>query len=266
MGVRNQFWYFDPKKDMLCLSIWGMIFMFPESERNHALSYALSDEFDLGMQNIIFNTLKSGDCFVDIGASVGVLTTIGARKVGALGKVIAYEPIPKLAKACEFNVKNNAPNIKYQIFNSCAFNEKKNVSLNVYEMDSRISTAYSYDAESLNPNDFVKIDVETRILDEDLADFQHVDLVKIDAEGAELPILKGMHSTIAANPQIKIILEWSQNHFERAGYGGKEIIEFLSKFDMEIFGIDPITGNQIGFDPVNFEGNIIAQKKLNRFC
>lgn len=258
MGTRNQFWYFDSKKERLCLSIWGMIFLFPESERNHALSYALSDEFDLGMQNIIANNLKPGDCFVDIGASVGVLTTIGARMVGQQGKVIAYEPIPSLANACEFNVRNNAPNVPFKIFNSCVLDEIKNVRLNLYKLDSRISTAYAYDNEVLNCNGFESIDVETRIVDEDIPLNTAVDLVKIDAEGAELPILFGMKKTIENNLKIKIILEWSETHFKRAGYCGNEIIDFLSKYDMSIFGIDAISGAQIDFNPLNFEGNIIA--------
>ena len=49
--------------------------------------------------------------------------------------------------------------------------------------------------------------VQTVSLDRALQDWPRVDLVKIDAEGAEQAIWRGMHQTLARNPMITLIME-----------------------------------------------------------
>jgi FkbM family methyltransferase len=41
---------------------------------------------------------RPGDCVLDIGANVGDWTIAMAARVGPLGKVIAFEPVPYLAQ------------------------------------------------------------------------------------------------------------------------------------------------------------------------
>jgi hypothetical protein len=50
-------------------------------------------------------------------------------------------------------------------------------------------------------------EVETVTLDEVVADWPHVDFIKIDAEGAEEAIWPGMLRTLARSPDVTIIME-----------------------------------------------------------
>src|SRR4029077_5247076 len=51
--------------------------------------------FGHDVPGILRETLRTGDVYVDIGAKNGVATTlVGARAVGATGRVIALEPDP----------------------------------------------------------------------------------------------------------------------------------------------------------------------------
>ena len=55
----------------------------------------------------ITRDLRPGDVFVDVGANCGVYTMFAARKVGGTGRVIAIEPIPKMAQRIQFNANAN---------------------------------------------------------------------------------------------------------------------------------------------------------------
>ena len=60
-----------------------------------------------------------------------------------------------------------------------------------------------------------------------------VDLVKIDVEQRELPVLRGMRRVIAESPCIVILFE---KLVPRAGYEG-QIEECLKELGLELFGI-----------------------------
>ncbi len=58
-----------------------------------------------------------------------------------------------------------------------------------------------------------------------------MDVVKIDVEGHELQVLRGMARTIAGSPAMVILLE---KLMPQAGYEAA-IAEFLAAFGMEIY-------------------------------
>ena len=69
-----------------------------------------------------------------------------------------------------------------------------------------------------------------------------VDLVKIDAEGAELSILNGMQRIIAQNPMIQIILEFGPVNIVRTGKRAEELIGKIRELGFSIRCINETTG------------------------
>jgi len=47
---------------------------------------------------------------------------------------------------------------------------------------------------------------------------ENVDWIKIDVEGAELDVLKGMRATLRDNHQLKMIVELHLNHLETMSF------------------------------------------------
>ncbi len=56
-----------------------------------------------------------------------------------------------------------------------------------------------------------------RRLDGVIASGQRIDLMKIDAEGAELEVIEGGASLITNNPDIALIVEFGPSHLRRTG-------------------------------------------------
>ena len=55
-----------------------------------------------------------------------------------------------------------------------------------------------------------------------------VDFMKVDVEGAEPLAFAGARQTIAANPQIQIVVEWSPGQLQLAGH---DLRDFLGSLD-----------------------------------
>jgi hypothetical protein len=68
------------------------------------------------------------------------------------------------------------------------------------------------------------LEVRTLSLD-NVIGLTRLDVVKIDAEGAEPLILRGMRSLVDKNPEIELFMEFSKTNLQRAGVNPKEWIE-----------------------------------------
>ncbi len=257
MYRRNQFLYHDANRKSLFVSIWGLIFEFPDQDRLHALSFAMHDDFDRGLQELIFHALKPGDVFVDVGASAGVMTALGARAVGQTGFVLAFEALPHLAPIVTTNLTRNAPTTPKLFVSGAAYDSATALVFQHYAEDSRVSTAFAFPAGHYDPALLETLNVSASRVDEHCPPGRPVRLAKIDAEGAELMVLRGLEGILARSPDLEIVLEWAPEHFSRAGYAPADILTWMSEHRFYAETIDGITGSRSTFEPANPSANII---------
>lgn len=202
-----------------------------------ALKFAPNDEFtELLLENgpwepqetrLLISLLRPGDTFIDIGAYVGYYALLAARRVGPTGRVIAFEPAPKNFDTLRRNVRlNRLKNVTLE--RKAVADKPKTLRLfldDLYGMNHTIAD---------QGEDRRYINVEAIPLDDYLAtvDFS-VDLVKIDAEGAEGVILGGMKRTLARFWDIKLIFEFSPELLRKTGLEPEEVIESLRQKGFE---------------------------------
>jgi len=132
---------------------------------------------------------KPGASFIDIGAHFGIFTICALRKVGPSGKVVSFEPCAAtrsvLEKNLEFNGFSGIPEIRTEAVS------------NVTGLSWFFSSAIPGDAANSLIGDIQhlrKSEVQTIRLDD--MRLSRVDVIKIDAEGAELQILDGSRALI----------------------------------------------------------------------
>ena len=131
--------------------------------------------------------IKPGDVVVDIGANVGIFTSL-ALDMGA-SRVIGYEP----HKGNFELAKKNNPNAK--IYN-LAVSDKKDEELELFITvgvggHSTIKDFCEKDSNHYkSENYFIKTTTINDIIEENF--LNKIDFLKIDTEGAELLILKGL--------------------------------------------------------------------------
>lgn len=150
---------------------------------------------ELPVQEAVAQALRPGDVFFDVGANVGLFSLIASRIVGPTGTVIAFEPIPEIAGQLEANASiNSLRNIQV-------------LQIAVADRDGemRLQTTAHPGGATLEgfgvPYDRTgTISVQTRTVDSLIAEgaIPPPNVVKIDVEGAEAAVLRGMPNVLAS--------------------------------------------------------------------
>lgn len=176
--------------------------------------------------------LQPGMVIVDAGANIGEITLVAAKRIGATGQVIAFEPIDAIAKILDKNIRNNAIETvtvvrsglsetcgSAQIFSSCGQSDtgKENLGL---------GTLYggANEGPAIQTIGLTTLDAYFRE-----HPIQRLDLMKIDIEGAELPCLRGAARTIERYKPL-LIIEIQAQSAAAAGYRQTDILDYLAQF------------------------------------
>jgi FkbM family methyltransferase len=175
----------------------------------------LHGEWEPETSRVLLDILRPGMTFVDVGANMGYFTCLAALAVradGASGQVWAFEPDPD---SYEFLADNVALNWLFEGVHL----ERKGVfsraaSLTLYKREKYVGNT---SLGEVNDNDLARImdrqtrhEVEVVSLDDYfLPRGQPIDLVKIDVEGAEPHVIEGMSGLLRAQPQMRLMMEWS---------------------------------------------------------
>jgi len=182
--------------------------------------------------------LKPGDIFIDIGANIGYLSAIGASLVGKEGQVHSFEPVlqsfQRLKKITEMN-----PDYKI-ILNNCALGDKSGVTKMDFAKPPH-SSGSTLIPNSLNTNiSKESINVPVIRLDNYIKEkkLNKISLIKIDVEGFEFPVLKGLEDYFKINTQRPtIICEIAPSAYQLLGYTRNQLIEYMKEFSYEAYNI-----------------------------
>lgn len=162
--------------------------------------YFVSDD-EVGMLGVLDEFLGEGDVFVDVGAYVGFLSMYASWRVGERGKVLAFEPNPLAYRVLLKNLRMNA--IKNVIAMDVALGSREEYRyLSMYDNRPASETTLMDTGQSGK-----RFRVRIRRLDDVLSDLRigKVRMVKIDVEGWENEVLKGMVETIERSSPILIV-------------------------------------------------------------
>jgi FkbM family methyltransferase len=216
-----------PVPRQLPLGIW---FLVGESHVDAAL---LNDTFESAEINFVQRYLKPGMIALDIGAHHGLYTLLASKRVGARGKVVAFEPSPRERKQLSRNVRLNAcSNVRIQPF---ALGSKRS------RTDLHLVEGGEDGCNSLRPP---VVNSQTRPVSVDVYRFDDVapklrltgvDFVKLDVEGAELDVLNGAPELLKAIPRPVLLVEVYDIRTEPWGYKAREIVQFLYHCGYEWF-------------------------------
>jgi FkbM family methyltransferase len=155
--------------------------------------------------------LRPGDTVVDIGANVGFLTREFASLVGHQGKVLAFEPEPVTFDFLQCNTQR-LPQVS--VFQEAMSDHIGKMSFHLHPtsgMSNSLVNAWK---------DGRTIQVSTSTLDAWAKDnaIADVRLVKIDVEGAELLVLRGMQGILKERSGLQLIFEFCPKNL-----GGRDV-------------------------------------------
>ena len=179
--------------------------------------------------------LEPNDLAIDVGANVGALSLAMARSVAPHGRVLAIEPTPRTAKLLRRTCALAGLEQIIQI-EECAVGAKDGTAM--------LSIGATCGHNSLLPLDKATDSIEVRVrpLDALLPSETRPALVKIDAEGFELEVWRGMERLLREAPDLAVIVEFGPSHLLRSGVTIEAWFEALTAPGFTPWEIDEASG------------------------
>src|SRR5262249_6373934 len=189
---------------------------------------------------LLSKILKPSMIFVDVGANMGLYTLYAARRIGAIGRVLAIEPSGRERAVLENNVRLNALT-NVTVRGNAISDKVSEVELLVAQAQhSGHNTlgAFGYDT----PLDH-REKTQTELLDDIVTaeGLPRVDVVKMDVEGAELKALRGARMTLE-NHRPLLLLELSDRALQHQNASSAEVLVLLAQYGYKVHGFDAQTG------------------------
>jgi len=158
----------------------------------------LHDAYEPVETRFVRGILKENDVFVDVGANVGWYTMLASTVIGDGGQIHAFEPRRPIVDYLQRTVALNGLEKVITVYPIGLSNETKSESLMWgATSDNGGSASFARDDASA---DMVCQTIEVQSLDNLCLD--HVDVIKIDVEGAEPLVLEGARGTIERDRPI----------------------------------------------------------------
>ncbi|MBY4828854.1 FkbM family methyltransferase [Burkholderia dolosa] len=210
-------------------------------ENDHALLACLLDtgELERGTRLLIEKLLEPGNCFVDVGANIGLHTLAAARSMQGRGKIIAFEPFGPTKALLERSVWMNGYSSLVEIHQAAVSNETGHRKLflgatsghhSLFPLDDRIGTGTE------------PVEVSVVRIDDVVPPTLKVDLLKIDAEGAELQVIESATGLIERNAELAIIAEFGPAHLERTGIAPGDWLNAFEARGLQYRAINSVSG------------------------
>lgn len=184
--------------------VLGNMKMFVDG-RDHTLApHLITDGYwESWITLAMLRVLKPGMVAVDVGANYGYYSILMGRQVGSTGKVVSFEPNPHLASLMRRSLFMSGIRRIDEVREEAAYSTTGE-TVRFFIPEDRPMNARVVDEA---PYAGTMIDVPTVRLDDVLP--EKVDFIKIDAEGGEREIWRGMSKTIENNPQLQVFLEFN---------------------------------------------------------
>ncbi|HKE88055.1 MAG TPA: FkbM family methyltransferase [Vicinamibacterales bacterium] len=141
--------------------------------------------------------LQAASVFMDVGANIGYFTVLCAPLVS---RVVAFEPVARTAGYCEANIAlNGLTNVELHRYGLW----HEDARLQIRADDSSVMTASVVPRNGSSGVDSIEVVSLDRLFASGRLRLHRLDVVKMDAEGAELSALVGMRATLERyRPQI----------------------------------------------------------------
>lgn len=254
----------DPKAQIIT-HFMGAKFLAGRSNKIEAM---LLDRGEYDRENLTFckSVIREGDVCLDVGANIGVYTTLFAKWVGSSGQVHAFEPVDHMRRKLRLNATiNHLRNVRISpvaLGDSNGYAEMNQIR----EGHFRGGTSCLIENENvlkIGRDQFTQVQVEMKTVDDYLSqnNVTQVDVVKVDIEGYELKFLKGARRLLVENRPI-LLMEHIKNRLQFMKIDEREFQEIFQKTGYECFELFSISGANY-FIPYRFDRGM---RGTNLFC
>lgn len=173
--------------------------------------------------------VRPGGVAIDVGAHSGFFTICMAAAAGASGKIYAFEASPLIYKELIDTVQENG------FTNVIAKNNA--VCDSTKQIDFFMAPSWKSEISTIRASEGTKISINGVSLDDAIPHSESICFIKIDVEGAEMQVLKGMEGIIRRDHPVMAI-EITDSWLKELGSSTREVFEFLSNQGYTLYAVN----------------------------
>lgn len=227
----------------------NMAFIVEADDKLFSPWLIITGGYDTDLTSFFVRELRPDSHCIDVGANFGYFTCLMGR-LSPQGRVIGVEPDLAIFELARDNVAINGLTAIADVIHAAASDTEAELTLHRRLTRSGNTSIVAYGrelTEELGEAPSVPFTVRSAPVDSLTGPMQgRVDFMKVDVEGAEPLVFAGARRTIADNPGLQIVMEWSPGQIRDAGF---DLAQFtadleghgLMPFDMQADGITPIS-------------------------
>lgn len=176
-------------------------------------------EFDPALTRYLSEIIGAGDCFIDVGANVGVFSLLASDRTGPCGETHAFEVDPRALRCLGLTQKRNR--LTNLVVHATALGDR----CGTISLSQSGEVGHTFIRRSSSAS--LTFPVMTLDCWADYFSARRVRVIKIDVEGAELPVLRGATRLLrACSPEV--ICESEPGHQARFGYNESDLVEHMA--------------------------------------
>ena len=176
--------------------------------------------YEIETESVLRTLLKNGGNFVDVGGNVGMASLVAYSAIGSSGKILAFEPNPKVAAIYRATMDRNGIS-NYSLVEAAVGGERKTTEMFVPKENH--GEAHVGSDCSGRAGEAISIAMTDG---SELDQLSSVDLIKIDVEGFELTVLKALQEYIARD-HPPIVCEVISDRLWQAGVTTGQLLAFF---------------------------------------
>jgi len=211
--IRNPIYVAEGLNTVLHMGGWGWPIALPTTHAGVFRDYYCAGlhTVEPGVRAYLLRETPADKIAIDIGAHIGLHAVALGYKVREKGRLILFEPNPEMVACLQLTLLMNG-------LTNCAVLEQAAVCDHpgraLFSRAAHSPESSLYRTDTIATKD--TIEVATVSLDSYFAPGAQIGMIKIDAEGAEPAILRGMTRVMTENPGLKIVMEFAPEHLRRA--------------------------------------------------
>jgi FkbM family methyltransferase len=195
--------------------------------------------FEAAEARLVTRFLQPGMVFLDVGANFGQYTLLAADRVGPAGQVHSFEPSGRMFGELSFNVELNRLGTRCTLNHVAVSESEGTARLSKYAAGAEVYGSIGkqqWEGQSIVGYE----EVATCTLDQYVIErgIRHVDLIKMDIEGAELLALRGAEALLGRVDAPAIVLEMADINTVGFGYTAMDAWNYLESHGYRLFAFE----------------------------
>jgi FkbM family methyltransferase len=194
--------------------------------------------YEPSRSNFLYNILRPGDTFIDIGAHIGYFSLLASALVGRTGFVYSFEPERKNYVQLLANIAlNRAGNV--QPFEQALGASEMDVAFYVNKSGRDGAHALAEPDSRGRQNAFRQESLHLTTFDNVFGDGTHarVRAVKIAVEGAETDVLRGASRHLEHHAFEVVLCRFDTRRMRRMGSHEADLRALMASFGYECYGL-----------------------------